>query len=192
MHSKPKHPVPPGTCDCHMHIYDPAYPLAATAVAAAPPGLLRDYLKVRARLGIARSVVVQPTAYGADNSCTLAAIDAMGASARGVAMVTGEESDGELERLALAGIRGFRFRTFPGGVLPWEKLDRTAARAQDFDWFTDIEMDGRTLPRARGRDRAPAGQAGDRPHRKISAADAARPSGGRGAACGWSTAGALT
>ena len=144
--SKPKHPVPPGTCDCHMHVYDPAYPLAATAVAAAPPGLLRDYLKVRARLGIARCVVVQPTAYGADNSCTLAAIDAMGASARGVAMVTGEESDGELERLALAGIRGFRFRTFPGGVLPWEKLAPFAARAQEYDWFTDIEMDGRTLP----------------------------------------------
>jgi D-galactarolactone isomerase len=129
-----------------MHVYDPAYPLAATAFAAAPPGLLRDYLKLRARLGIARSVVVQPTAYGADNSCTLAAIDAMGASARGVAMVTGDESDGELERLSLAGIHGFRFRTFPGGVLAWEKLAPFAARAQEYDWFTDIEMDGRTLP----------------------------------------------
>ena len=63
--TKPKQPVPPGTCDCHMHVYDPAYPLAPTAIAAAPPGLLRDYVKVRARLGIARSVVVQPTAYGA-------------------------------------------------------------------------------------------------------------------------------
>ena len=144
--TKPKQPVPPGTCDCHMHIYDPAFPLVPTAIAAAPPGLLRDYLKVRARLGIARSVVVQPTAYGADNSCTLAAIDAMGASARGIAMVAGDETDGELERLSLAGIRGFRFRTFSGGVLPWEKLDRMAARAQDFDWFTDIEMDGRMLP----------------------------------------------
>ena len=54
MNAKPKHPVPAGTCDCHMHVYDPAYALAPTAVAAAPPGLLRDYLKVRARLGIAR------------------------------------------------------------------------------------------------------------------------------------------
>ena len=42
--------------------------------------------------------------------------------------------------------RAFRFRTFPGGVLPWEKLAPFAARAQDYDWFTDIEMDGRTLP----------------------------------------------
>jgi D-galactarolactone isomerase len=144
--TRPKHPVPPGTCDCHMHIYDPAYPLAPTAIAAPPPGALRDYLKVRARLSIARSVVVQPTAYGADNSCTLAAIDAMGASARGVAMVTGDETDGELERLALGGMRAFKFRTLPGGVLPWEKLERMAARAQELAWFTDIEMDGRTLP----------------------------------------------
>jgi D-galactarolactone isomerase len=144
--TRPKHPVPPGTCDCHMHIYDPPYPLAPTAIAAPPPGALRDYLKVRARLGIARSVVVQPTAYGADNSCTLAAIDTMGASARGVAMVTGDETDGELERLALGGMRAFKFRALPGGVLPWEKLDRMAARAQELAWFTDIEMDGRTLP----------------------------------------------
>ena len=70
----------------------------------------------------------------------------MGPSARGVAMVTGEESDGELERLAQGGITGFRFRTLPGGVLPWDKLDRMAARAQEFGWHTDIEMDGRTLP----------------------------------------------
>lgn len=144
--TRPKHPVPPGTCDCHMHVYDPAYPLAPTALAAPPPGALRDYLKVRNRLGIARSVVVQPTAYGADNTCTLAAIDAMGASARGVAMVTGDEPDGELERLSLGGMRAFKFRALPGGVLPWKKLDRMAARAQEFDWFTDIEMDGRTLP----------------------------------------------
>jgi D-galactarolactone isomerase len=144
--TRPRHPVPPGTCDCHMHIYDPAYPLAATAIAAPPPGALRDYLKVRARLSIARSVVVQPTAYGADNTVTLAAIDAMGASARGVAMVTGEESDGQLEQLALGGMRAFKFRALPGGVLPWEKLDRMAARAQELAWFTDIEMDGRTLP----------------------------------------------
>lgn len=138
--------APPGACDCHMHVYEPGYPLAPTAVAAAPPGPLSDYLKVRARLGLTRSVVVQPTAYGADNSCTLAAIATLGTNARGVAMVTGEETDGELERLAHGGITGFRFRTFPGGVLPWERLDRMAARAQELGWHTDIEMDGRTMP----------------------------------------------
>jgi D-galactarolactone isomerase len=107
---------------------------------------LGDYLKLRERLGIARTVVVQPTAYGADNTVTLNAIAAMGASARGIAMVTGEESDGELERLTAGGMRGFKFRALPGGVLPQDKLERMAARAQELDWITDIEMDGRTLP----------------------------------------------
>jgi D-galactarolactone isomerase len=138
--------APPGACDCHLHVYEPGYALAPTAVAAAPPGPLSEYMKVRERLGLTRAVLVQPTAYGADNSCMLAAIAKMGADARGVAMVTGEETDGELERLTQGGVRGYRFRTFPGGVLPWEKFDRMAARARELGWFTDIEMDGRTLP----------------------------------------------
>jgi D-galactarolactone isomerase len=144
--AKPQHAVPPDTCDCHMHVFEPGYPIAATAVSAPPPGTLSDYLTIRARLGLTRAVVVQPSAYGADNSCTLAAIATLGSVARGVAMVTGEETDGELERLSRAGITGFRFRTFPGGVLSFDKLDRMAARAQEFGWHTDIEMDGRTLP----------------------------------------------
>jgi D-galactarolactone isomerase len=144
--TKPKHPVPAGTIDCHMHIYDPAHPLAPTALAAPPPGALSDYLKLRARLGIARTVVVQPTAYGADNTVTLNAIARMGASARGIAMVTGDETDGELGHLSAGGMRGFKFRALPGGVLPQDKLERMAARAQELDWITDIEMDGRTLP----------------------------------------------
>src|ERR1044072_2564890 len=110
--------APPGACDCHMHAYEPGYPLAPTAVAAAPPGPLAEYLEIRDRLGLTRTVVVQPTAYGADNSCTLAAIAALGPRARGVAMVTGEETDGELERLAQGGITGVRFRTFPAGARP--------------------------------------------------------------------------
>lgn len=28
--------LPPGACDWHFHVFDPAYPLAATASAAAP------------------------------------------------------------------------------------------------------------------------------------------------------------
>jgi D-galactarolactone isomerase len=143
---KPETEVPAGTIDCHMHIYDPAHPLAPTALAAPPPGALSDYLKLRERLGIARTVVVQPTAYGADNTVTLNAIATMGRSARGIAMVTGEETDGELERLSAGGMRGFKFRALPGGVLPQGRLERMAARAQELDWITDIEMDGRTLP----------------------------------------------
>ena len=77
----------PGTCDTHMHIYDARYPTAPTATFTPPDASVADYLKVRARLGITRTVVVQPSTYGTDNRCTLAAIAALGDSARGIAVV---------------------------------------------------------------------------------------------------------
>jgi D-galactarolactone isomerase len=143
---RPRLVAPPGACDCHLHIYEPQYPLAPTAIAAAPLGSLADYRAVQERLGLTRAVVVQPTAYGADNSCTLAAVAAMGDKARGVAMITADTGEAEFERLDDGGIRGFRFRTFPGGVLAWRDLERAAAAASEFGWHVDVEMDGRTLP----------------------------------------------
>ncbi len=71
---------PPGACDCHMHIYGPPdrYPLAPTATFAPPLALEDDYRGLRDRLGLERLVVVQPTAYGTDNACTMEAVRAFG------------------------------------------------------------------------------------------------------------------
>jgi D-galactarolactone isomerase len=136
---------PPGSCDTHIHIYEPGFPVAPTAVAGPPAAPLADYLKARAELGLSRTVVVQPTAYGGDNSCTLAAVAAMGASARGVAMIGPDVADAELARLDAGGIRGFRMRTFPGGILPLQALEAVAARVATYGWHVDLEMDGRLL-----------------------------------------------
>ena len=51
--SRPHLKAPPGTCDTHMHIYDPEYPKAPTAAFDAPNAPLSAYIKVRERLGIA-------------------------------------------------------------------------------------------------------------------------------------------
>src|ERR1700710_1820968 len=82
----PRLQAPAGACDTHMHIYDSRFPSAPTAPFTPPDALVADYLKVRARLGITRTVVVQPSTYGKDNSCTLDAIAALGDSARGIAV----------------------------------------------------------------------------------------------------------
>ena len=111
----PRLKAPPGTCDTHMHIYDARFPTAPTAAFTPPDASVADYLRVRARLGITRTVVVQPSTYGTDNSCTLAAIAALGDSARGVAVVDQTVTDAELERLTKAGIRGIRL-TNPADV----------------------------------------------------------------------------
>jgi D-galactarolactone isomerase len=144
--SRPRLKAPPGTCDTHMHIYEPKYPKAPTAAFDAPNAPLSAYIKVRERLGIGRSVIVQPSTYGKDNRCTLEAMQALGASARGVAVVDQTVSDAELERLTKLGIRGIRFHMLPGGALPWEILDTMAARVGAFGWHVQLQLDGRTLP----------------------------------------------
>ena len=78
--SAPTFAPPPGTTDCHMHIVGSprAYPFGAgrsySTIAATPD----DYRGVMARLGISRTVIVQPSFYGTDNRCTVDAIRTLG------------------------------------------------------------------------------------------------------------------
>jgi D-galactarolactone isomerase len=143
---RPQLKVPAGTCDTHMHIYDRRFPKAVTAKIEAPDASVADYLKLRARLGIERTVVVQPSTYGMDNRCTLQAMAAIGPSARGVAVVDQTVTDAELERLTRLGIRGVRFFMLPGGPLPWDILETMAARVAPFGWHVQLQLDGRELP----------------------------------------------
>ncbi|MEX2126726.1 MAG: amidohydrolase family protein [Xanthobacteraceae bacterium] len=142
----PRLKAPPGTCDTHMHFYDQRYPRAPTAKILHGDALVPEYQALRERLGIQRTVVVQPTAYGIDNSCTLDAMAALGPSARGVAVVDQTVADQELERLTKLGIRGIRFFMLPGGALPWEILEMMAARVGAFGWHVQLQLDGRMLP----------------------------------------------
>lgn len=144
--SPPKLFAPVGACDTHMHIYEPGYEMAPTALLAPPHAPLADYLKVRKRLGIERTVVVQPTTYGTDNRCTLAAMAALGDSARGVVTVDTSISDQELADLTALGVRGVRFHMLPGGALPWEIMGEMAARVANHGWHVQVQLDGRTLP----------------------------------------------
>jgi D-galactarolactone isomerase len=141
---RPTLKAPPGMCDTHMHIYEPHYP-ARPEVAKPPVATVPEYNKLRERLGITRTVVVQPNAYGADNRCTLAAMQALGPSARGVAVVNPDVTDAELERLTKAGIRAIRFMLLPGGPLSWDVFDQLTARVHEFGWNVNLQIDGRTF-----------------------------------------------
>ena len=143
----PRMKAPAGACDTHMHVYEKKYPLAPTAVAPAPDAPAEDYQPIQRRLGLSRTVVVQPSAYGKDNRCTLAAIAKFGKDkARGIAVVDDSASDDELARLTAGGMRGVRFHMLPGGALPWDNLDRVAARVQHAGWHVQLQLDGRLLP----------------------------------------------
>jgi D-galactarolactone isomerase len=145
----PRLKAPAGTCDTHLHIYGPAdkYPEAPTSPFTPPVAPVEAYKTVMTRLGIGRAVVVQPSAYGKDNRCTLDAVSSLGLDrARAVVVVDAEATDETIEALSGAGAVGVRFHMLPGGVLPWEIIEEMAARVAEHRWHVQLQLDGRLLP----------------------------------------------
>ncbi|MCF3936105.1 amidohydrolase family protein [Acuticoccus sp. M5D2P5] len=145
--SAPKLVAPKNTCDTHMHVYGKEYPLAPTALGPAPDATVDDYRLLQKRLGTTRTVIVQPSAYGKDNRCTVDGIAALGLeTTRGIAVVDDQVTLDELRTLTDQGMRGARFHMLPGGAIPWEMLDTIAARVQEVGWHVQLQLDGRLLP----------------------------------------------
>lgn len=143
---KPRLQAPPGACDTHMHIYEPRFPILPGA-AVPPVAPVSAYRKVQRRLGTERAVVVQPNAYGKDNSCTLEAIAALGITrARGIAVIDGATPDAEIERLTRAGIRANRFHLMKPGFLGWDVIETLSARVQPFGWHAQVQFNGHEFP----------------------------------------------
>lgn len=136
----------PDACDCHMHVYEDSYPLAPTATFKPPHAPAAAYREVQRALGLSRAVVIQPTGYGFDNRCTLAAMAQLGPETRGIAVVPPDVPDAELQRLHGLGMRGVRYMMLPGGVLPWSGLETTAARIAPLGWHIGLQFDGRDMP----------------------------------------------
>lgn len=142
----PELKAPPGACDCHAHIYEDRFALAPTATFKPPHAPVSAYREVQRALGIERVIVVQPTGYGFDNSCSEDALAQLGDAARGVCVVPADVSDAELLRLHQAGIRGIRFMMLSGGLLPWDSVETLAARIAPLGWHINLQLDGRDLP----------------------------------------------
>jgi D-galactarolactone isomerase len=127
-----------------MHIYEPGYALRAEASHPSQPGTLNHYREVQKKLGLTRTVIVAPSGYGTDNTCTLEAMGKLGGNARGVAIVDPAAPDSELERLTKAGIRGIRYH-MRGGVLNWESMPKMAARVAAFGWHVQLQCESREI-----------------------------------------------
>ena len=138
--------VPPGACDCHMHVFDGPFPADTTATFPAPYAPLTSYRQMQAALGLERVVVVQANGYRFDNGHVLAALAALGDAARGVVAIRPDTPEAELQRLTQAGVRGVRLHMLPGGALQWPELAEVAARVRPFGWHVQVQFDGYTLP----------------------------------------------
>jgi D-galactarolactone isomerase len=136
----PKLKAPPNACDCHMHIYDSRFPIAPTAKLRPGNATVDDYRRLQKRLGTTRNVVVNPSTYGTDNSCTLDAMAKIGATARGVAVVDTSVTDSELKRLHDLGVRGIRFNLVQSGATTIDMLEPLSKRVNDLGWHVQLHM----------------------------------------------------
>jgi D-galactarolactone isomerase len=139
--------IPPGACDTHMHVYDDRYAPDPRWYAPPPNATAPDYQRVQLELGLERVVVVQPNAYGYDNSCTINAIRDLGPRARGIAIIKSNIADSDLLRLHAAGIRGARCYVLTNPFVQWDDVPKIANRVAELGWHVQIQLDGRTLPK---------------------------------------------
>jgi predicted TIM-barrel fold metal-dependent hydrolase len=134
--SQPRSPVgfriPPGACDCHVHVFGAAaeYPFVASRGYTPPPAGAADLLNLQAALSLSRVVIVQPSVYGSDNSCTLDGMRRLGPErARGVAVIDDKTTAAELKAMHAAGIRGVRVNLETSGMADPAQSRRNLAAA---------------------------------------------------------------
>jgi D-galactarolactone isomerase len=140
---RPRHPAPPFAADCHIHVYDSRFPVAANAILLPPDAPIADYRAVQRRLGTTRAVLVQPSTYGTDNRCMLEALASQGAEARGIAVVDAAVSDAELRRLVAAGVRGIRFNFVQAGAAATvDMLEPLSRRVEALGWHVQLNIKG--------------------------------------------------
>lgn len=140
-HASPKKPdfaVPEGAVDAHCHVFGPAaifpyHPKRKYTPCDAPKEklfALRDYL------GFSKNVIVQASCHGSDNAALVDALKAAGDLARGVAVLSPDVTDGELQEMDAAGVRGVRFNFVKRLVdsTPREVFVTLAKRVKDLGW----------------------------------------------------------
>jgi predicted TIM-barrel fold metal-dependent hydrolase/predicted NBD/HSP70 family sugar kinase len=123
--------VPSGACDCHVHVFGAAaeFPFAAGRFYTPPPASASELLALQRALRLSRVVIVQPSVYGSDNSCTLDGMRRLGPRARGVAVIDAATSRAELDTMHRAGIRGVRVNLETAGETDMDAARRNLAAA---------------------------------------------------------------
>lgn len=137
---KPSFSVPSAACDCHMHIIDSQYPTVANAHHTHDTASLTDYLKLQKRLGMSRMVIVQPSFYGFDHGVLISALNDAGSIARGIAVVTPEVEQQELEWLAENQIVGVRLNLVQYGATDLSMVSSLAKRLNKLGWHLQVHM----------------------------------------------------
>lgn len=148
---QPRDALPPGSCDCHAHLFGPQrrYPYAPGRRYTPPEAPMSEYLKMLGVLGVQRAVLVQPSVYGTDNSMMLDALRQTDFPLRGIAVVGDDVADAELEAMHAAGVRGLRLNLrAKGSASPEDVAPRVAQRVAPLGWHLQFRIDPQDLAHA--------------------------------------------
>lgn len=139
--------VPEGAWDCHAHVIeDPGrFPLAPGRSYEPLPAPLETYLQELDRYGFARGVLVQPSVYGFDNRCMLAALDRADGRLLGVAVPAPGSTARELEALHRRGVRGVRCNLVNRGGLEPEAVSPWLPVLRALGWHVEMHVEIETV-----------------------------------------------
>jgi predicted TIM-barrel fold metal-dependent hydrolase len=143
--------VPVLACDSHMHVFGPIerYPGAPGRTYTPSEKRLDEYRPIADSLGLHRTVLVQPSAYGTDNRAPLDVLGAGSASLRGVAVIDDHCDGTMLEAMHRVGVRGIRLNLMTPRITDTGQarivLERAAAQVAPLGWHVQIYGDGDIL-----------------------------------------------
>ena len=102
--------VPAGACDTHTHVFgDPQrFPFATARAYTPEPASIAEMRALHSALHTERVVIVHPSVYGTDNSCTLDGMKQLGSIVRGIAVIDEKTPESALDEMDRAGMRGIR------------------------------------------------------------------------------------
>ncbi len=148
--SKPAFKLPAGAVDAHCHVFGPGeqFPYAPERKYT-PCDASKDQLfALRDHLGFSRNVIVQATCHGKDNRALVDALEASNGLARGVATVSSDISEEELQAMHKAGVRGVRFNFVKRLVdfTPKEELLKVANKIAPLGWHIVVYFEAQDLP----------------------------------------------
>ena len=143
----PRVTLPARSCDCHVHVFDPArFPYADERSYTPGPAGITDLEAFERQIGTDRVILVQPSSYGTDNSCLIDALRRLGRRARGVAVVDPLcVVPAQIDMLHAAGVRAIRLNLEVKGEHDAERGKAAIADALDVvagpEWAIQIHAD---------------------------------------------------
>ncbi|MYM56944.1 amidohydrolase family protein [Thalassovita mangrovi] len=151
-HPNPKVPdytPPAGAVDAHCHVFGPAdtFPYSPKRKYTPCDAPKEKLFALRDHLGFSRNVIVQASCHGTDNAALVDALETAGNLARGVAVVSPDVTDEELDAMDKAGVRAVRFNFVKRLVdaTPREVFTGIAERITKLGWHIVVYFEAPDL-----------------------------------------------